>query len=106
VFELLDGEAESAARTSFSQMHADGWSVSGKSRIIEVDHSRFDGELEQAELAVCVDVSDVLVRDAQGDSLVEDRPDVQALNVLVEDTAGAMGPLITGFASRPGEDQC
>ncbi len=107
VYALLVGEASEAARKSFSQMHSDGWKVTGSSKVILVSPTSSASPDESIDLAVCVDVSDVSVEDADGTSLVEDRPDVQSLTVVaIEDAGSSTGVKITQFNSRDGGPEC
>ncbi|MDT0178720.1 hypothetical protein Q9S36_00605 [Microbacterium sp. ARD31] len=105
VYALLEGEAADAARRSFSQMHADGWRVEGDSRPTLVQTAEYANE--QVSLAVCVDVSDVRVLDANGESVVNDRPEVQSLTVLADsDPRKSTKAVITKFSARSDGPAC
>ncbi|TDL43243.1 hypothetical protein E2R54_08345 [Microbacterium oleivorans] len=79
VYALLSGEALDSEKRTLTQMHSDGWAVSGDTTLPAI----FKGE-GLGELVVCQNVSEVDVRDAEGTSQVAaDRPDVFALEVRV-----------------------
>src|SRR5690606_33009529 len=82
VYALTTGDANAAARKSFSQMHADGWTVRGTSDIALVELVSFNDEDNETKLAICVDVSKVVVEDSDGSPLAEDRPPIQSLSAL------------------------
>ena len=105
VYAHLRGEAGDASRKSFSQMHADGWDVTGDSVVRLVEPISSSGD--EVELAVCVDVSAVKVLNADGKSVVGSRPDVQSLLVrAVPDPRSSSTSLITQFSSRTGSPEC
>ncbi|MEI2268000.1 hypothetical protein OHB93_01600 [Microbacterium sp. No. 7] len=80
VYAHLRGEALASEKKTLTQMHADGWTVSGKTTLPRI----FDGKAP-GDLIVCQDVSAVEVTDASGNSQVApDRPDVFALDVKIE----------------------
>jgi hypothetical protein len=109
VYALTTGEANAEARQTFSQMHADGWSVGGISRPTAIRPRLAGGEnLDRVEVAVCLDVSDVTLVDSGGTSMVtEDRPEVQSMLVtLVADQGVKTEMLISGFSGRDGEPTC
>lgn len=83
VYAWTTGEANANERKTLTQMHADGWQVSGSTAI-----SGFHGQTAElktpagVEAIVCSDVTKVSVIDANGQSMVSDeRPDVYALSV-------------------------
>ncbi|MCR2814814.1 hypothetical protein [Microbacterium jiangjiandongii] len=106
VYAWTTGEANAAARESFSQMHANGWTVGGESTPTVVE-ARAGEDAHEVEVAVCVDVSEVTLVDPSNESVVSpDRPDIQsmALGMAPADTAtGWSIALITG---RDGEPVC
>lgn len=109
VFALTTGDANAADRESFSQMHADGWQVSGATEIILVEpHSVGNASLSSVDLAVCSDVHDVGLVDKSGASVVSsDRPDIQSeLVTLVASTNGDHALQISSFQARTGEPAC
>ncbi len=80
VFALTTGEANAESRKSLSRMHAAGWQVSGKSRILSL---RDASTADDTVIAACVDVSDVKVVDTAGASVVSsDRPDTQSMKIV------------------------
>lgn len=107
VYALLDGAADEASRKSFSQMHADGWKVSGRSTVELTEPVQVSDVSGQVEIAVCVNVSAVKLVDKNGVSLTDSRPDIQSLTVkAAEKPSGKTRAVITEFSSRTGEPQC
>jgi hypothetical protein len=83
VYALTTGDANAAARKSFSQMSADGWQVSGESRYDGLTGLSHSSEAVQVE--VCLDVTDVTVLNENGDSVVPaERRDRQPVRVTFE----------------------
>ncbi len=73
VYSWTTGDANASERKSLSQMHADGWTVSGASRVLEVLPD--ETMASKVSAVACVDVSDTQVADAEGKSMVAaDRP--------------------------------
>lgn len=106
VFALTTGEANAGLRESLSRMHGDAWTVAGNSVATVISPSSYsDGRVE---LAVCLDVSDVMVVDKDGTSVVDaDRVDVQSMLVSILYGAGAdTGARIDSFDGREGEPSC
>ena len=108
LYALTTGDANRAARKSFTEMHANGWTVEGES-VVALVEPLSDGEpyTDGVELAVCVDVSDVQVVDADGQSTTGERPKEQSLLVSFElAPESTSGWLISSFAGRQGEPSC
>lgn len=94
VYAWTTGEANAGEKKSLTTMAADGWSVTGDSSI----RAFFPDAAKLAKPAtvsaiVCSDVSDVVVTDASGQSMVSgQRPDVYALRIdLIEDSNTSTG---------------
>lgn len=106
VYALMTPAASADVRKEFSQMHADGQTVEGDSRVARVAVQSANLGLGQIELAVCLDVSAVEVRDREGVSLVTpDRPPVQPMSVsLTPDRNKDL--LISSIDGRSGEPSC
>ena len=80
VYAWTTGEANADGRGLFSQMHADGWTVSGRSLVSRTEW--LGSDLNRPAIGVCLDVSAVQVLDAAGASVVSvDRPDLQSIKV-------------------------
>ncbi|GAA1671989.1 hypothetical protein [Microbacterium lacus] len=80
VYAWTTGEANAGARKSFSEMHAEGWTVSGVSAFDGFTPSAFSPSTPTSIVTaeVCLDVSNVDVTDASGQSVVpESRKDRQ-----------------------------
>lgn len=100
VYAWTTGDANAGARESFSEMHADGWTVSGESVVgsstpIEATVST-DAVVS---IAVCLDVSAVTLVDSAGESVVAaDRPDSQSVRVdLIESAISPTNLLISNL---------
>ena len=76
--------------------------------IVLLEPVLFDSPKDSVELAACLDVSRVEVRDKNGASLVDpDRIDVQTLTVsVVPDAASETGLLVTAIGPRESEPSC
>jgi hypothetical protein len=110
VFALTTGEANAGARKSFSQMHSDGWVVSGESTVSSITPYATDRDttdaLRTVDVIACLDVSAVTLVDAAGESVVDpSRPDVQTVRVqAVPDTQSAIGLLIQTLDGHEGTE--
>ncbi len=82
VYQWTTGEALSNEKQSLSQMHADGWVVRGASVLVSVTPISMDLASGTGISRACVNVSEVALVDAAGESQVSlDRPDLQTVNV-------------------------
>ena len=108
VYAWTTGELNASDRKGLTNYHADGVTVSGKSEIVLLEPVLFDSPKDSVELAACLDVSRVEVRDKNGASLVDpDRIDVQTLTVsVVPDAASETGLLVTAIGPRESEPSC
>jgi hypothetical protein len=109
VYAWTTGEANVEAREGFTQMHADGWTVSGASTPTVVSPQAIGGDqFDTAEVAICLDVSEVKLIDTTGASVVgTDRPDVQSMLVTLERTPSTpTGWAISEFSGREGTPAC
>lgn len=95
LYELTTGEASAGARQTFSQMHADGWTVDGPTLVALVEPSAAQPKSDSVNLDICLDVEGVTVVDDTGASVVAaDRLDVQPMRVTLEPSHSQP----TGFA--------
>jgi hypothetical protein len=105
VFALTTGDANANTRQTLSEMHANGWTVVGNSlpaTVEPVDYVR-----PAVTLAVCLDVSDVEVVDAGGESVVaDDRGDVQSVLVTIEASEQSPQMTVDQIDARSGEPLC
>lgn len=104
VYAWTTGDANAGIRQSLSHMHAERWTVEGTSVPRTVDPLLF--RPDRSELAVCLDVSSVVVRDTAGSSVVSDsRGNVQTMTVVVvpspETPTGALIAEIKGRSTGP-----
>ncbi|GAA2018595.1 hypothetical protein [Microbacterium terricola] len=98
VFALTTGEANAGARESFSQMHADGWTVEGESRVASMQPLSADLDVNSVAMTACLDVSDVTLVDSVGKSVVDaNRPDVQEIRVDYESASSVHGLAISSL---------
>jgi hypothetical protein len=77
VYQWTTGTANDEERKSLTGMHAEGWAMSGETRIVDFMGEIYSPKQEPIVVAVaCSDISDVDVVDAAGESQVSpDRPD-------------------------------
>ncbi len=102
VYATLSGEALDAAKTSFTQMHADEWVVDGQSVVKQIVPERLGQD--SVRLSICVDVGSVTLVDSTGASQVQDRPQEQALAAIVDNDDGSWS--ISSFSGRDGDPEC
>jgi len=96
----LAGDAETHERETLSQMHAEGLAKSGTTTLRAFTPVGFDGSSGVIVANLCLDVSDVDLRDAAGTSVVPpDRPGQQALSVTFGEGQTATGLVITASAT-------
>ena len=97
VYAWTTGEANAGARESFTQMHADGWVVSGRSTVTWIDPLEANvAPTAKVSTFACLDVSGVGLTDRAGQSVVDaDRPDIQEVRIdSVESRESPTGLLI------------
>lgn len=72
VYAWTTGDANEGARKTFSEMHAEGWTVTGASTFDGFGLLEFSPDVADAIVTteVCLDVSSVAVTDASGQSVV------------------------------------
>lgn len=102
VYALLDDDALASEKKTLTQMHADGWKVSGETEVPSISSGA-----TPAQILVCQDVSRVTVVDAAGESRVSpDRPDIFALDVEIEqDPSSVTGARIVASTAVE-DDRC
>lgn len=106
VYAWTTGEANEQAREDFSRMHAEREVVSGDSRIATFQPSRIN-EDGSVIADVCVDVSEVMVRDVNGVSVVApDRVDVQTMRLVLVQARSETGLTISSIAGRVDGPTC
>lgn len=109
VYAWTIGDANAEARESFTAMHADGWIVEGASEPTVVEpRTAPGGSLGDVEIAVCLDVSEVKLRNETGESMVDaSRPDVQSMLLTLEPIESTQtGFAIARFDGREGDPEC
>ena len=111
VYAWTTGELNAEDRKTFTQMHADGWAVSGDSAAVLVEARSMGGTASApstTQLAVCVDVGGVSLVDRTGKSVVDaDRTNLQSTSViLTPSNSSSTGWLISNILGRQGEPKC
>ncbi|MFH8252385.1 hypothetical protein ACH3VR_18610 [Microbacterium sp. B2969] len=99
VYAWTTGDANAGARKSFTQMHADGWTVLGESTFDNFMGEEFNptSPEDAVTAVVCLDVTDVDVQDASGVSVVPDtRNDRQPATLAFAIGDSSTGLLIAG----------
>jgi len=106
VYAWTTGDASAAARELFSWMHADNQVVSGDSRITAIA-STSGARANAVSLDVCVDVSEVDVRDESGETVVApDRVDVQKMRLEFARSRTETGLSISNITGRADGPAC
>lgn len=107
VYAWTTGDANAGARESFSQMHADGWTVtgtSGYSNFVGTDFDPGDSD-ETVKADVCLDVTNVDVLDAGGESVVpNDRRDRQPATLAFAEADTSTGLAIASSEATDGHE--
>ncbi|WP_156876641.1 hypothetical protein [Microbacterium luticocti] len=108
IYRLETGDALAADKKALSQDHADGVRISGESHITVMEPASVTLSPLVVKLSVCLDVSEIEVFDADGNSLVDpDRPDVHSTTVAIEESpASPTGLAVRGIGAREGDPQC
>ena len=108
VYAWTTGDLNASDRKGLSTYHADGASVDGDSSVQLIAPPPEGSVLDGDGIAVCLNVSDVVVTDADGNSLVDpDRVAVQSLTVrTVPDDVSPTGVLISSIGPREGAPTC
>lgn len=109
VYAWTTGDANAEARASYSQMHAEGWTVTGQSSVALSEPQPTGPEgIEGVQLAVCLDVSQIAGVDGDGVSMVSpDRRDIQSMLVSLNvDSSSPTNYLINSIAGRDGSPAC
>lgn len=107
VYALTSGDAADQERKTLSGYHADDLTVAGKSKLTVLEPLDWDPEVNRVRLASCVDVSDVVVTDSGGKSVVAtERPDVQSVLVTLEQSDSHGSIKIVALDGRDGQPTC
>ena len=109
VYRWTTGDANAGARKTFTQMHADGWTVTGQSSASVV--APMPNNLNWSTkvlLAACLDVSLVHVVDSNGESQVSvERGSVQSMLIsLASSPSSGTHWLVSDVEGRSGEPSC
>jgi hypothetical protein len=107
VYAWTTGDANAEDRKSFSQMHAEGLTVSGQSVATLIRSHRVGSTASAPRLDVCLDVSGVTLVDPSGKSAIDpDRVDVQKMRVTLRTADSPTGLRISRFEGRDGTPEC
>jgi hypothetical protein len=106
VYAWTTGELLAEERRTFSQMHADGWTVTGNSEVTFVtgQHVR----RRSVEVAACLRVAEVRLADSAGTSVISpDRPDQSVVRVVLDAARSSPnGLLISAISASDGAVPC
>lgn len=103
VYAWTTGEANAGARKTFTQMHADQWTVTGVSEFDNFTPTDFSPGKAAATVTaeLCLDVTAVMVTDADGQSVVPStRKDRQAAIVTFDASATRSGLAIASSEAK------
>ena len=107
VYAWTTGEANANERKTLTQMHADGWNVSGESTVRSFRGETADIDSAQVDAVVCSDVSAVEVVDANGQSVVSaQRPDEYALAIEFVSSTGTQTGLAIASSNAVEDPAC
>lgn len=108
VYAWTTGELNASDRKGLTNYHAEGVSVDGQSRIALIQPAEVNASTGSIDLAVCIDVSEVEVKDKTGATVVDpDRVDVQSLTIsLQEDQTSPTSLLLGAIGPREGVPSC
>lgn len=104
VFAFTTGSVNKADREALSTMHAEGYEVAGETKVIDFVGRSAPAPYEQITAEVCLDVADVTVVDADGNSRVSsERQDRFALQVQF---AVKNDRVLLSSSTRPDDPSC
>lgn len=108
VYRWTTGETRATVQKSLTTMHADGWNVTGSSKVTLTSHRTQDADADTTVIDVCLDVSSVDLTDTVGASMVAaNRGDFQRMriSVAIGDAMGRTGQ-VTFIAARDDGPVC
>lgn len=104
VFSLTTGDFQRADRKTLSELHAEGYALTGSTEMVFFAPFDVSSGFERLTAIVCVDVSKSDVTGSDGLSVLPDsRPDINPLRVTFVVVDGA---LLIDHADRDGELAC
>lgn len=108
VFAWTTGDLNAADRKGLTGYFAEGMVLTGQSSVLLIEPLSFDSKTVVVTLAGCLDVREIDVLNAVGDSVVEsDRTDVQSLTITTRfDPTSPSSMLISEIGPRDGDPQC
>ncbi|KAA9157523.1 hypothetical protein F6B41_04860 [Microbacterium lushaniae] len=104
VYALTTGDANAEERKSLSRMHADGWTVSGRTLLegFRGESFEYSSSTPSVTAFACLDVSEVTVVDATGVPVAGDeRPDTYTLEVVLDQRDGSFAIASSNAVSEP-----
>jgi hypothetical protein len=107
VLALTTGEANSNERKSLTQMAAEGWTVSGDSKLIWFRGRTWDASAQHVAARACIDVTEVEVLDADGASQIRpDRRNRYAVDLGFDAVASAPVGLKIDSSTAVEDEEC
>lgn len=90
-YEFSSGSVRTADRENFSEMHAEGQTIEGDADVSLVVGQEATAPYSLIVSIICVDVRDVVIRDAAGASIVNpNRPDVYQIEATFKADSGRL----------------
>jgi hypothetical protein len=91
LFAVSSGSVLKADKENLSTMHAEGHTLEGKAVVLSFQGVKTSDQFRTVTAHACLDVSAVVVRDANGRSLVNpERPDIYALALTFREKNGGL----------------
>ncbi|MFE1645307.1 hypothetical protein ACFM35_07010 [Microbacterium sp. P01] len=110
VYAWTTGDLNAQDRKNFSSWHASDWTKTGVATVSAVEQagaSQLDTLTPMMLIDACYHVADVIVTDAQGESVVDpSRPDVQHLRIELESGPSDTGLVVEAITPSPGPTTC
>lgn len=108
VYKWGTGKALSGDKKNLTGLHSEGAVLSGESIVQLAAPATIDAATHDVDIFVCLNVSAIDVRNAEGKSLVDkDRPDVQTTTVtLSQSAASPTGLLVAEIDGRSDGPRC
>jgi hypothetical protein len=105
VYVWTTGDANANERENLTRMHADGWAVSGATRVAWFEGREVAGE--EIVAFACADVSSIDVRNERGESMVAaDRAERYTLELILVESASTATGLVIEASNAIEDDQC
>lgn len=108
VYQWETGEAEEADKKNLTRYHAEGNSIEGDTVVRQLSKHEVSGSFRAVTIYGCLDVSTVVLRNREGQSLVsDDRNPIQSVLVtLASAPASSTGMLVSKISGRTEGPAC